>query len=135
MVETTRSKPPEYTCPGCQAHFFQLTITQLVEVEFQGDGEHTSHSSYQPHGDMEWGDDTDAVCENGCGWSGKLKEALTEKPPVRYACRRCGSLDVTRDATVRWDEKQQAWALSHIFDNADCGKCNDEAKLVEVPVP
>lgn len=62
----------EYVCPECGGTHFQMTVTQLVDVFFFDKGTHRVTDG--PTGDMEWGDDTNAIC-NGCGWSGKLKEA------------------------------------------------------------
>ena len=67
---------PEYTCPNCGGHEFKLTVTQLVEVEFQPDDEHEITDG--PRGDTEWGADTNAICcDMVCGWSDQLGFAQT----------------------------------------------------------
>ncbi len=65
-------KRPEYVCPDCGEPRFELCITQLVDVVFFSDGDHIITDG--PRGDLEWSDDTKAICNN-CHWSGTLKEA------------------------------------------------------------
>lgn len=47
------------------------------------------------------------------------------KPPIKYVvtCPKCGSPDVTVDATGRWDVENQEWSLSSTFDRKTCGSC------------
>ncbi|MET0309047.1 MAG: hypothetical protein ABW023_10110 [Sphingomonas sp.] len=54
-------------------------------------------------------------------------------PPIEFACERCGSVAVTRDAWAEWDLPRQAWVLSDIFDFAFCHQCHHETRLVERP--
>lgn len=65
-------RKPEYECLSCGCSSFELTVTQLVDVKFKSDGDHDITDG--PRGDMEWGDDTQAIC-NCCGWAGVLSEA------------------------------------------------------------
>jgi hypothetical protein len=52
-------------------------------------------------------------------------------PRVEYACERCGSVAVTRDAWAEWNLESQAWALSEIFDFAFCHTCHRETRLTQ----
>lgn len=45
---------------------------------------------------------------------------------VRPLCPRCGSDDIVRDATARWDIDAQCWSLSGTFDNETCEACEAE---------
>lgn len=69
MTDQTR---PEYVCPACGGSEFELVVTQLIDVLFYSDGDHAVTDG--PRGDMEWGDDTQALCR-GCGWADILREA------------------------------------------------------------
>ena len=53
---------------------------------------------------------------------------------IEIACGRCGSDDVGREATARWDVSAQAWALGSVFDDGFCDNCNGDANLIERPV-
>jgi hypothetical protein len=97
---------PEFACPGCGCTRFQLTITQLIEVQFKSNGDH--HVTEQPFGDLEWTDATLAVCGIPCGWSGTLGEA--DPAAVTHKCRIC-----TWRGTLKEDE--------------DCPRC--QSVLVE----
>jgi hypothetical protein len=66
---------PEYTCPQCGEHRFELTVRQSVDVSFYEDEDHEVDDG--PRGDIEWGDSTEAICGDYCGWSGTLGEAKT----------------------------------------------------------
>lgn len=71
------SKPSTYKCPECGGGRFQLTVTQLTGVAFDPDDE--DHEVYeQPFGDIEWTDDTHAICEDCNQWSGRLGEAKAD---------------------------------------------------------
>lgn len=53
---------------------------------------------------------------------------------IRIVCRDCGSDDVARDAWASWDEDRQEWILQAVFDAGFCHRCEEEAKLVELPL-
>jgi ribosomal protein L37AE/L43A len=58
--------------------------------------------------------------------------------PVTYVCDKCGSEDVTRDATAAWSFEDQRWELAGCMDAAyceDCGECNLVEKKVEPELP
>ena len=48
----------------------------------------------------------------------------------KTVCSNCGSLDVTRDAIVQWDEFHQIWDLVTIYDNGDCHDCGASGNSV-----
>lgn len=63
----------KYACPQCHGRSFTVVIRQLADVDFDADGEHEVLDG--PYGDLEWDDDSIVNCRNdGCGWSGTLKE-------------------------------------------------------------
>lgn len=49
---------------------------------------------------------------------------------ILICCPHCKSQGVTRDAVTRWDNTNQLWEVSGIFDNAECDDCG-EINLVE----
>ncbi|MDF0490402.1 hypothetical protein PX554_19930 [Sphingomonas sp. H39-1-10] len=53
--------------------------------------------------------------------------ATASRAPVKPVCRICGSEDVSRNATVRWDQDLQDWTLTGMFDNATCDDCGAES--------
>jgi hypothetical protein len=52
---------------------------------------------------------------------------------IKLVCEKCGSEDVSRDASARWCETTQKWELSAVYDQAFCDACG-ECSLKEVPV-
>lgn len=42
---------------------------------------------------------------------------------ARPVCPNCGSDDIVRDATARWDQDGQCWSLSGTFDFETCDTC------------
>lgn len=63
---------PEYTCPECGGHRFNIEVKQTVEVTFDADDGHYVEDG--PFGDIEWGDESQAICREHCGWAGQLSE-------------------------------------------------------------
>jgi predicted RNA-binding Zn-ribbon protein involved in translation (DUF1610 family) len=45
---------------------------------------------------------------------------------MKPVCPRCGSDDIVRDATARWDVDSGCWSLSGTFDNETCDTCGAE---------
>lgn len=61
-------------CPNCGKQHFRVTITQTADVKFKEDDHEVTDG---PYGDLEWDENSTAVCATnlgGCGWSGQLKE-------------------------------------------------------------
>ena len=56
---------------------------------------------------------------------------VTMKTPIEICCEECGSKNVRRDAFASWDEENQQWELSEVFDNGVCQDCEDEVNLKE----
>lgn len=56
---------------------------------------------------------------------------MSDKDQIRMVCKTCGSCDVTKDATARWDAVLQRWVLIDTLDSADCASCGGEATVVE----
>lgn len=54
---------------------------------------------------------------------------MTKK--VKLVCRRCGSDDVSADATVRWNVDLQDWEISDVCGGEYCGACDFDTTLVE----
>jgi hypothetical protein len=59
---------PDYTCPQCGGHRFDVEVKQIATVLFLSDGDHQTDSS---EGDLEWDGDSDATC-CGCGYRAPL---------------------------------------------------------------
>jgi hypothetical protein len=55
---------------------------------------------------------------------------MTQQARYKMVCPYCGSEDVSKDATVRWDIDEQRWGVSGIFDNAHCDGCDTELKQI-----
>ena len=55
---------------------------------------------------------------------------------IDYVCKHCGSNELIFDATARWDEDFQEWALSDTFeDKPYCGNCDIEVNYVAKDLP
>lgn len=54
---------------------------------------------------------------------------------ITIRCAACGSDDVMRDASARWDDASQSWLLSSVFDAGFCDSCEGDVSLVELPLP
>lgn len=48
-----------------------------------------------------------------------------------YACSKCGSRDLHRDATARWDADDGAWVMCGLQDNVVCDACGAENETEE----
>ena len=53
---------------------------------------------------------------------------------VDIVCKKCGSNNVTRDASAEWDAEAQEWVLSAVNDQGYCNECGGEAELEEIPL-
>lgn len=53
----------EATCPKCGGHDFRMDVLQSICVQFGSTGDHDVYAG--PNGDMEFDEDTGAIC-NGC---------------------------------------------------------------------
>lgn len=51
----------------------------------------------------------------------------TSNALVRPVCRHCGSPEIVRDASARWDTTAQDWTLSGVYDCTFCDECNGES--------
>jgi len=104
---------------------------------------------YQPADDLqECGTpidpETDEVMEL-IGWSTTMPAHLVEapvstlhdgahgrhEPPIKLVCDTCGSDDIVRDATARWNVAAQDWALSDVMDDTTCEQCGAEVDVRE----
>jgi hypothetical protein len=67
-----------YQCPRCKGTQFQIVVECLADVQFLPDGDHNMLDG--PYGDTEWDDESNVICQKnhneGCGWSGQLKELV-----------------------------------------------------------
>ena len=68
----------------------------------------------------------------------EARRQLTPTPPdaapkIEVVCHSCGSSDVGRDATAKWDTANQTWDLGTVYDQGFCEDCNGDAVLVERP--
>lgn len=71
------SGEPKTRCPQCGNRHFQIVVRQMADVGFDEDGDHELTDG--PYGDVEWDDDSFAICADnlgGCGWAGTLKELV-----------------------------------------------------------
>jgi len=53
---------------------------------------------------------------------------------IIYICKRCGSDQITFDATAYWDVEKQDFVLTSTQDASWCGGCDGEASVDEVEV-
>lgn len=58
---------------------------------------------------------------------------MTTNEQIDIVCAKCGSPDVTRDATAAWDADAQDWSLCGVQDQGYCDDCGGEADLKEIP--
>ncbi|MAO54733.1 MAG: hypothetical protein CMM61_03420 [Rhodospirillaceae bacterium] len=66
----------------------------------------------------------------------EARRQLTPIPPdaapkIEVVCHSCGSPDVGRDATAKWDTANQTWDLGTVYDQGFCEDCNGDAVLIE----
>lgn len=64
----------------------------------------------------------------------KKKEEFKKEEPIIIYCAHCGSTNVSRDATAKWNVLGQYWELADVFDHADCEDCGGETRLREAPI-
>lgn len=50
-----------------------------------------------------------------------------EAQRVEPVCKRCGSTDLSRDASAIWDSDAQQWDLCAIYDSTTCEACTAES--------
>lgn len=87
----------EYKCPHCGGTSFQLTVQQLVDVDFQyGGGEVRD----LPYGDMEWDEDSLAICSDcrECAPLGGMKTNEAEYAAYVQRAQEKAKADKARDA-------------------------------------
>ena len=60
-----------------------------------------------------------------------MMDKKKQTPAVQMYCKYCGSVDVSRDATVRWDVLRQKWTLVSVQDVAYCDRCGEQSTLGE----
>lgn len=66
-------------CPKCGSRDFRLYVMQRIRVEFSERGDDGEHDVYAgPEGDIEWDDDTEAICNN-CYHFGPLGKMVVEQ--------------------------------------------------------
>jgi len=53
-----------------------------------------------------------------------MKSRKKEYIRVQHVCERCGSIDIVRDALVRWNVKSQDWELKETTGDLYCRSCN-----------
>ncbi len=53
---------------------------------------------------------------------------------ITYACVKCGSENISRDATAVWCKEDQLWDLGGIMCQAYCDDCGGETSIEEVLV-
>ena len=56
-------------------------------------------------------------------------------PRVKLVCPECGSADVIKDATVKWDEVAQAWTVAGVQDWEMCQACDAERDNLADRIP
>ncbi len=49
----------------------------------------------------------------------------------RLKCKVCGSTNIIKDAWAEWDEENQKWILSSVYDHVYCTNCEGETKILE----
>ncbi len=50
---------------------------------------------------------------------------MTEKR-ITYVCPKCGSDNISRDATAYWDDGDQTWDIGGLHDTFGCNDCDAE---------
>jgi len=61
---------------------------------------------------------------------------MTEELEYQAFCQHCGSTDVSRDAEVCWDIRQQRWTLKCVQDQGFCsGFCEGETTIIMKELP
>ena len=57
---------------------------------------------------------------------------MTEPPKLRFACAKCGSENISGDATVFWDVKRQLWQIEARHDQVVCDDCHSIGPAREI---
>jgi rubrerythrin len=53
--------------------------------------------------------------------------------PYRWACKKCGGIEVGRDAWAEWDVEKQDWSIvAAVYDDYVCENCGSDATIVPV---
>lgn len=61
---------------------------------------------------------------------------MAQQPRYKMACPDCGSENVSKDATVRWDVDNQDWSISGIKSVGFCSDCKTElSRVAQIEVP
>jgi hypothetical protein len=50
---------------------------------------------------------------------------------VKLVCPKCGSEDISRDASAHWSVETQSWEISGVFDDMSCNYCDAEFNEAE----
>lgn len=53
---------------------------------------------------------------------------------IKKVCKYCNSTDVRKDAWAEWDEYNQEWVLSEIYDNEFCNSCETDTKIKDIEI-
>lgn len=52
---------------------------------------------------------------------------------IRFACKYCGSENITADAAACWDFDRQEWVVTNVSDKGhSCDDCDGETTIIEV---
>lgn len=60
-------------CPTCGNRHLQIVVQMLADVQFDAEGDHEVTDG--PYGDVEFDDESFAICStnlDGCGWAGNV---------------------------------------------------------------
>lgn len=120
------------TCPKCGGHDFRMYVEQRIHVEFDEEG---LENVYQgPEGDLDWDDETEAICNNdACMHTAPLGEMIAAKPKpklyivvkggcVQYVSSDLQGVDVTvidKDNDAQIEQLSQSEYDEHGFSVAE----------------
>ena len=57
-------------------------------------------------------------------------QAANDDTDIKPICPRCGSDQIVRDASARWDGTRGRWVLGELYDCHFCDNCNAESDFV-----
>lgn len=56
--------------------------------------------------------------------------ATDTAPKVKLVCDKCGSTEISRDASAQWNEDTQDWELCGLQDNMTCETCGNDGNYI-----
>lgn len=80
-----------------------------------------------------WGEQEIEIPDAPVAPAPQFRASITPQAPIRVFCSKCGSVNVSRDASADFNEATQAWEMGGVYDNGSCCDC-ECTSLVDAPI-